>query len=405
MSDKTDMIVDFLIKEKSLRLGDSPWPTYSPDESLHNVDWEALFPRSRPGRDGNEWDLFRDESGWHPELDDEFLIKIENSFGDRPTEEDPSSECGRSRWDVCAWYQPVHYFGHDWGIFIREDCARRLAVWIARFMTGTPTPKGHSLRLLAKALIRAAVYAYFLHEHYHHKVECLGIRLHVVERASRYLPYHATVYQKTAGTDDQLEESLANADMFARLSDEPYSQWLSDPVLQALKSYLRWSFPQDPPGYRQAVNYLLPDDFDVGENLLQGQVKEATLTPAQPTSDWDLAPRMMQSFFPVKSDIWTVLPPGARSILPTRRVAPVRTCSTAEMVKLYERAGYQMFAGGKGSHIKLAKQGAPTMILPGDRKELSPGVAKTAIRVLGDFSLRDLPGLLDRMKKPNVGAV
>jgi hypothetical protein len=30
------------------------------------------------------------------------------------------------------------------------------------------------------------------------------------------------------------------------------------------------------------------------------------------------------------------------------------------------------------------------MILPGNQEELSPGVAKTALRVLGDFNLHDL---------------
>ena len=24
--------------------------------------------------------------------------------------------------DFCAWYQPIHFFGYDWGIFVREDC-------------------------------------------------------------------------------------------------------------------------------------------------------------------------------------------------------------------------------------------------------------------------------------------
>ncbi len=302
---------------------------------------------------------------------------------------------GDAQWDVCAWYQPVHFFGHDWGIFIQERCVLRMASWIARFLTGVPKPTGSSQVRLAKALIRGAVYAYFLHEHYHHKVECFGLRLHVVDRTSRYLPYHAMVYQRTKGTDAQLEESLANANMFARLSAEPYRSWISEPVLKALRAYLRWSFPHDPPGYRRAVRFLLREEFDTGENLLQGQVKEATLTPAQPIGDWDVASRLMQSIFSVDADIWTVLPPGSTSILPTQRIAPVRTCSTAEMIKLFEKAGYGRVPGGKGSHVKLAKPGAPTMILPGDRHELSPGVAKTAVRVLGGHGLGDLRDLIE----------
>ena len=65
------------------------------------------------------------------------------------------------------------------------------------------------------------------------------------------------------------------------------------------------------------------------------------------------------------------------------------------MIKLYKEAGYSEVEGGKGSHVKLKKPGAPTMILPGNRSELSAGVAKTALRVLGDFNLHDLPHLVN----------
>jgi len=391
-----DKVVDFLIKENALRVGASPWPTYGESDQSINVDWERLFPRTKSERDGNDWDLYGD--GWSPEFGREFLDDIEEALGQGPPERartaDERAEGRSARWDVCAWYQPIHYFGYNWGIFIREDCARSLAVGIARFMPRGTQGKTGRRTTLAKALVRAAVYAYFLHEQYHHKLECLGLRLHVVERSSRYLPYHTMVYQATKGTDEQLEEGLANANMYARLGEEPYRQWMSFPVLEALRAYLRWSFPMDPPGYRKAVDYLRKPDFDAGENLLHGQVKEASLRPAQPTGDWDIAPRLMQSFFTVTSDIWTVIPLGSKPVLPTLPVAPVRTCSTAEMIKLYKQAGYAEVAGGKGSHVKLAKPGAPTMILPGDRRELSPGVAKTAIRVLGGFNLIDLPELL-----------
>lgn len=391
MGGLVDKVVRFLIKEHALVLGGSPWPDVGPAENAANIDWARLFPTSRPARDGDfEWDLLGD--GWNPEFSEELLNEIDRALGVGPPDEHATAR-SRGSWDVCAWYQPVHFFGYAWGIYIREDCARRLAVSIARFMTGVHKPAGSSRVRLAKALVRAAIYAYFLHEHYHHKVECLGVRLHVVERTSRYLPYQTMVYQKTAGTDDQLEEALANADMFHRLPDEPYRSWLSDPVLKALRSYLGWSFPHDPPGYKQASHFISAGKFDRGENLLHGQVKEAALTPAQPPSEWDIAPRLMQSFFSVKSDIWTVLPLGVKSNLPIKHVAPVRTCSTAEMIKLFKRNGYAQVDGGKGSHVKLVKAGAPTMILP-ERRELSPGVAKTAVRVLGDFNLRDLRELI-----------
>ncbi len=315
-----NQVVDFLTRENALRPGGSPWPTLSQSDDAHHLDWDRLFPKTRASRDGpHEWDVFGDD--WSPEFDADFLGEIEEALArGKPKQTDqtaggPGVESG-ARWDICAWYQPLHFFGLNWGIFIREDCSRRLAVRIAhempRIMLG-----GATVARLAKAMVRAATYAYFLHEHFHHKVECLGLRLHVVDRTSRYLPYHSMVYRTTSGTDRQLEESLANADMWRRLNTQPYLRWISRPVLRALREYLRRSFPADPPGYRRAVDFLTPRRFADGENLLQGQVKEATTRPAQPSADWHIAPRLLQSFLPVTSDIKTVVRRGQPSTLPT----------------------------------------------------------------------------------------
>jgi hypothetical protein len=32
----------------------------------------------------------------------------------------------------CAWYCPIHFFGHGWGIYIRESCILSTAMDIAR---------------------------------------------------------------------------------------------------------------------------------------------------------------------------------------------------------------------------------------------------------------------------------
>ena len=380
-----DQAVDYLIKNHALELGESTWTTYDNEQEVHQIDWDQLFPPT--GRkasanidfvDGNRWDL--------PNLQQE-LAELNNVLGIEPQEKTNLEP----NWDICAWYQPIHFFGHDWGIFIREDCLKRTAFMIARFVKRSAVSTD-----LLKALYRAAVYMYFLHEQYHHKVECLGFRLHVVQRKSAFLPYHKLIYAGTKNTDDQLEEALANADCYKRLDTQPYAFWLTSDVVKATRAYLEWQYPLDPPGYRMASHYLTKPEFDEGEKILQAQVKEISLNPAQPIEEWAMAPRMLQSFFTVNSNIWTVIPAGTKSRLPIKPVAPVRTCSTSDMIDLYLKAGYTMNAGGKGSHVKLKKPGAPMMILPGNRSELSPGVTKTALRVLGNFSLHDLPSLVKR---------
>lgn len=388
-----DQAVDFLIRNHALELGGSPWPTYEDGEKVYGVDWEQLFPPR--ARNASLESGFPDGDNWDLQPTPEELGELGNVLGVGLPDRQPPAPGHQPTWDTCAWYQPIHFFGDDWGIFIKEECVKWTALMIARFVDRAVVPE--TLRHhLFKALYRAAVYLYFLHEHYHHKVECLGFRLHVVQRRSSFLPYHKLIYAGSKGTDDQLEEALANADCYRRLSTQPYAFWLTPHVVKAIRDYLMWQYPYDPPGYRMAVHYLTKGEFSSGENFLQAQVKEISLKPAQPADEWDMAPRMTQSFLPVTANIWTVIPAGTMPRLPVRPIAPIRTCSTRDMQRLYEQAGYAEVEGGKGSHVKLKKPGAPTMILPGNRSELSPGVAKTALRVLGDFDLHDLPNLVRR---------
>jgi predicted RNA binding protein YcfA (HicA-like mRNA interferase family) len=390
--------VRFLIENDSLHIGESPWPSFDEsEEDVHQVDWSVLFPP--PNGENKAEDGLPINDNWDFPVTESELEEIEEVFGTwHPLNtQGDTLECAEQQlpqWDVCAWYQPIHYFGHSWGIFIREDCVTRAAVMIARFINPAVVLNA-PYHVWYRALYRAGVFLFFLHEQFHHKVECLGLRLHVARRKSAYLSYQSLVYRPTTGTDDQLEEALANADSYLRLGIRPYSAWLGEHVLDAVRKYLRWRFPIDPPGYRMAVNHLTKPSFETAENLLQAQVSESVLAPMQPTSEWDLAPRMTQSFFPVTSNIWSVVPAGAIPRLPISRVAPLRTCSTDDMVRLYKQAGYQVVKGeGKGSHLKLKKDGSPSMIIPGNRDNLSPGVAETAVQVLGNYKLRDLSTLL-----------
>lgn len=307
-----EKVIKFLEDNKALKKGGSPWPIYNDSDvqqRRYRIDWSTLFPR-RGDRVNRNY-----QEPW-PKDDDDLRRLARDIDGTMRTENPSQGELQKmassQSWDVCAWYQPIHYTALDWGIFIREDCVINQMSHIARFLPPTSPPPGS----LASSLIRASVYVYFLHEQYHHKVECLGLRLHVVDRKSCYLPYDAMVYSPNKGTDQLLEEALANADVYQRIGNEPYRYWIGGPVLEATQAYLLATFPHSPPGYRKAVDYLDPDRFETGENLLHGQIHEATLTPSQPTDEWEVATRLMQSMFRVTDNIWTIVPAGRRSILP-----------------------------------------------------------------------------------------
>jgi predicted RNA binding protein YcfA (HicA-like mRNA interferase family) len=55
--------------------------------------------------------------------------------------------------------------------------------------------------------------------------------------------------------------------------------------------------------------------------------------------------------------------------------------SGKEMAKLFQRAGYEIVPGGKGSHIKLKRKGSPTIIIPNHR-ELKTGTEHALKKLL-----------------------
>lgn len=63
--------------------------------------------------------------------------------------------------------------------------------------------------------------------------------------------------------------------------------------------------------------------------------------------------------------------------------------------------GYQHVTGGKGSHVKLTRPGAPMIIIPGNRPVVSPDVVKNVLAVFGRYPLSRIGDLVDG-RLPNV---
>lgn len=364
-------IVRFLSREDQLRLGDSPRGDVDRgDYDFFPVDWGTLL---------------NDE--WMPQVDDGELDDLAGTIGtawSRPGRAGSESSWG---WDICAWYQPIHFFGHEWGIFVREECIRSLVFRIAESLDTNAISV--PLQSLYRDLIRAAFFCYFLHEQFHHKVESFGIRLLVVEKSGRYLPYMSSVYGPTFGTDDNSEEALANADAFRRLNTQPYRRILGSVMLEATRDAFQEAIESSPPGYRLAVEYFPDAQYAAGEYELQASVQQATVSPTE-SARFMFAPRLVQSFFSIRDNIYTVVPPNQRPMLPVRGVAPIRTVSTRAVKKYLKALGYREVQGGKGSHIKMKKDGFPTLILPARRDHISPGIARNIADALG---LNGLDGL------------
>ena len=390
-------IIQFLEERDALSLGDSPWPTATDQDQLTPIDYDSMFPSGS--------DLIDDDPLLDSLPDDllalgDDLLSTGDAFGrSLGAAEDQTAEGGNT-FDFLAWYQPIHFFGPDWGIFIKQEAIIDLAKEIGRFYPTSlfrlATRRGGGFRTsdprrLAAALVRATFSLLFLHEHYHHKTESFSIRLHVVENADRFIRYHHNVYEPNLGTSNQLEESLANADAYRRLSQPPYSRAMGPVVLDATKRFAREMFKSSPPGYSEALNYLTAPTFADGEGLLQGRIQAGTLQGGSRPSGWNLATHMTQSLFPVTSNIWEIVPTGGRPITSSGPVAPLSRPTTGDVDKLLKSHGYMEDRGrGKGSHRYYVKPRSAPVCLPNGRERLSFTVLRQVANALGIGNLNAL---------------
>lgn len=295
----------------------------------------------------------------------------------------------------CAWYCPIHFFGHGWGIYIRESCilshAKDIAAGVKSWHNVHVSPSS-----IARQLLRSAFYVFFLHEQFHHKVESFGFRLLIATGTDRYRPYKAKVYRAAYLTPDCLEESLANAESYRRLRERRYTDRVEKPILDGLRNFLRTTMPKQPPGYAEGVRYFSDASYRNGLYKLQSQARDGLLIPTTRIGHWSVAPNMITALTDITDDIYVVLPKGARPIFRPTSVDPGATVSTNALAgALTKHYGYQHVPGGKGSHVKLNKPGAQTIILPGNRPVLSPGVVKHALNAVGGHPISRLPDLLE----------
>ena len=285
-------------------------PMSPPDSRRNRVDWDRIRSAFRPSR-GLDIDESREVKLLNPQHVHQLMGDFSNVIGNEPNLLE--TNCSSAGWDTCAWHQSMHHFGSDWGIFVRQDCiiehARDIGRFLVRGTAATPA--------LIERLLLAGFYSLYLHEEFHHRVESMGIRLEVASRKPIYCPYKDRVYRPTLGSDDNLEEALANANIFYRLSHSPYRQVLGRDVFQATRAYLWWRFQFDPPGYRRARDYVYGDRFDEGRSQLAAQIQEADLRPKQDASPWNIVRDMNTGLFRISDRVWEVVSaPGKPPLFP-----------------------------------------------------------------------------------------
>lgn len=235
-----------------------------PDEARH-----GSFVDLR-GRDPRRSDLL---GGPLPASIDEFLSdgRWDDLMGagwDNPTGDDGYKE-EADGFDFAAVYFPIHFYAEQWGIGIRTDSACRLAIRIAR-ENGKWSRRNRPSKQQRLDFLRAALIVYTLHETWHHRVEAAGIRIQcgpLLGGRPVYRDYSAKVYQQTWGTDDCLEEALANAHMLRELKTELTKLDLGH-LAPTSHRVARKMVERSSAGYRRGVEFMSTSAWNRGRNEL-----------------------------------------------------------------------------------------------------------------------------------------
>lgn len=304
VDDFTARIVGLLEDTQSLGEGEPPWePDIREGEEPFEIDMEQL--------ETDQW-AFPPDGDRGPIANEREIREIVETAERSQVPIPPVPP---------AWYQPIHYFKWDWGIFIRQDGLLNLATSIddhARNYLGVHDPY---------SALRSAFSILYQHEYYHHKLEYFAIQnficsyQHGDRRPSPYVPYIEQVYHPSKGTSHQLEETLANAYMYRNFPGGKFKKLLNPSYPKLVKDFLiNGLFPAQAPSYNLAGHYCKPKDFEAGKRQLWTQVVEGTSHTQGNPDIWRLTPGLDRSPFTSRSNprIFTVVPAGQRSILPVK---------------------------------------------------------------------------------------
>ncbi len=300
--------------------------------------------------------------------------------------------------DALAWYVPIHFYGHGWGIYIKESAILLIASHILSYV---PEAERRRTSVVAGA-VRGALDVLYLHEAFHHKTESFAIRLEIIEHTKRYEPYHSNVYHplRAGHSDELLEEALACADMVKRLNETTYKEMVPPIVLSATAAMLHDWIPTLPPGYRRGHDLSSPVPYQQALHALSSQVQEARPSPMRRPHEWALVPQAFRGLMSCRAVAYVIVPTGERPKVPWFNRPPLGlVLSTSDAVKLLERHGYEVVTGGgKGSHIKLqsTEPGRSSVVISGNRKELSPGLVRHVAKAAGFASATQLQSALNR---------
>ena len=363
-------------------------------ECLNNVSEEIIEPEEKP------------EQVFHidiPKIESVLRNENDHPFDISPQLLDELETKGKegltipSNFEVLAWYQPIHYYGHAWGIYIKESAVIDLAARIYEplFKNSATSQMTYQMSALkpsraAAESIYAAMMILYLHEEYHHKVESFSIRNHIVTERCSYDAYVKNVYllARNSSPTTCREEAICHAYSRRRLRSKLSGKTSPETIYQAIR--VVDEIIKQAVGPYAGAEFLISDsDFEWTQTELQCQIQEGIPITATDNLRWHYEEKLFSPLYRGKN-LPCILVPNTTPQIHVPGVLHF-TATSRNVVKIMRQHGYQEEKGGKGSHTKFGKVGGPMIIIP-KGKELSPGVLKNVAQSLG-MPIQDLAKL------------
>jgi len=306
-------------------------------------------------------DLINTESRL-PDLTSNIAGAIGGTYPGSPVTITDKSKMPPPEW--LAFYLPFHYYYRDWwGVYLIAEGVQWLAEEIVRRSKGAVP--NH------RAWQAARLFLYH-HEAFHHKVECFGLRLETTHREALYKKGFEDLYKRTLGTDQCLEEGLANASALAGV----WKTMGDHEIHHALEGYVKDS----PPGYRMGNKFQKGfENFRADFAEMNQNVCFPHLPPRDPGM-WLASSYMFTGISNIKSRVNYVVKKGSpllarlryRPLLPPRKI----------ISKLNKLVGVSLHRNGGNHDIYRATNGC-TFPMPRHAKDLKKGTLRSILQQCG----------------------
>jgi predicted RNA binding protein YcfA (HicA-like mRNA interferase family) len=255
--------------------------------------------------------------------------------------------------DAYAFYLPFHYFYPTWwGIYLLHEGVLGLAQ-ILETLSGCN-------KLDRWEYAEAARIFLFGHEQFHHEVESFGTRLEVTHRDPLYRLGFVAEYQRTYGTDECLEEALANAHGVRRVLKAFEHPQVNEILEVAFAGYIAGCGP----GYRRGFEFVATPKFERGRNQLAELYHKASLPNTKSTGSilWKSYPR---AFHPFRTRNGRVNFLIHRDTAIDKRLPLLgRFFRYKDVVKQVEKVARCTFIGIKGSHVQFRAPNGGKVTVP-----------------------------------------